>query len=415
MALEVMAKALFARSLPSLASNMSLTLANLIGRMNLYTPINNKGEVLKVNAIDQTIRKLRRKIQPPWTLKKSTLRIFADVLEYPIASDHARLAFLDDKKQNETFSERPRYVFTSIKDFYEDLTYRNDLAEIWDRGTRYLGVRNKTSPGLTSQVVDNADSISNFTVAGDAGTPVLDNVVFQTGNSSIRIPITLSSGTATIRDTVNSISDNDYKRKYYFRWVFLDSAPTSIQLQYGPDSSNYKYANVTTQFSGAPFAADDWNLLAMDLNTASTQGTVATTFAYEGIVLTGAATGTYYLDASYLRGWILQDYWYYMSSNVLEDDGVTYKDYFAPDGATYDIADVLLGDDVWADVIGLEACIPLLSDDKEKDLKMDVQNDAKAAWADFYAVYPDLVPQMITTVYRFQDDYQREMLTDYSQ
>lgn len=394
---------------------MSLTLANLIGRMNIYTPINNKGEVLKVNSIDQTIRKLRRKIQPPWTLKKSTLRIFSNVLEYPMASDHGRLAFLDDQKQDETFSERPRYVFTSIKEFYEDPTYRNDLAEIWNRGAKYLGVRNKTSPQMTSQIVDSAESIANYTVAGDAGTPVLETVIFKTGNASIRIPIILSSGVATIRDTVASVSDANYKRKYYFRWVYFDSVPTSVQLQYGPDSSNYLYANVTTQFSGAPFVADDWNLLAMDLNVASPQGTVATTFAFEGIVLTGAATGTYYLDASYLRGWILQDYWYYMSSNVLDSDNSTYKDYFAADGATYDILDQLIGEDVWADVIALEACIPLLSDDKEKSLKEDVQSDAKGAWADLYATYPDLVPQMTTTTYRFQDDYQRDMLTDYSQ
>lgn len=387
-----------------------ITLANLVARMNIYTPINNQSETLKVNSIDQTIRKLRRSIQPPWTLRKSTMRIFRDVLEYPMASDHARLAFLNDQKAQESFGERPRYVFTSIKDFYEDSTYRNDIAEIWNRGAKYLGIRNKTSTNLTSQVVDAAESVSAYTVAGDAGTPVLDTVVFKDGNSSVRVPITLSAGTATVANTVTSVSDADYRRKYHFRLVYLDALPTSIQVRYGADSSNYLYADVTTQFSGAPFVADDWNLLAIDLNTALTQGTMGTTFAYQALVLTAAPTGTYYVDASYLRGWVLQDYWYYSSSNVLDADGTTYKDVFAPDSAAFDTGDSLLGDDLWADVIALEACVPLLSDAKEKQIKEDVRDEAKAAWADLYSTYPDLVPQQITESYRFQDDFQREMV-----
>ena len=71
----------------------------------------------------------------------------------------------------------------------------------------------------------------------------------------------------------------------------------------------------------------------MDLNTATPFGTNDGTFVDAVYVLNGAATGDYYFDAAYLRGWILEDFWYYSTQNVL--DGSTYQDFFAPDGATY--------------------------------------------------------------------------------
>lgn len=382
-----------------------LSLSYLIGRMNIVTPINNKEEVLKVNAIDQAIRNLRRTIQPPWTLKKTTLRVFQNVLEYPKASDHARLAFLNDQKDL-GFNDHPRYVFTSIKDFYEDPTYRNSIAEIWNNGTRYLGVRNKSDDNLTSVTLDNAESVANYTTNGDAGIPVLDAVIFKEGNSSIRIPIINSTGSAVIANTFTTNNDTDYKRKYHFRWVYLDSAPTSVTLKIGSDSSNYLSSTVTTQFSGAPFVADDWNLLAFDMNTTWT-GTENTAFAWQQITLTGAATGTYYLDTSYMKGWTLEDYWYYSTNNKKTSAGVR-GDYFAPDGATYDTTDVLLGDDgddIWADIIVYEAQTYLLSDAKEQELKNDAWSFRNKAMNDLMNEYPDMSPYITTNTFRFGTDY----------
>lgn len=385
------------------------TLANLIARMNVYTPINNKEETLKVNAIDQALRTIRRNLQFPWCLRRGTIRIFSGVLEYPIASDHDRLAFINDTKDNKPFSEQPRYVYTSIKEFYEDPTNRNGLAEIWDRGTKYLGVRDKRQEGYTSQTLSEANDASDWALSGDASDPVDDTVIFQTGDSSVRFTVTDSSGTATGWESITSFTDANYKRKYFFRWIYLDSVPTSITLRIGPDTSNYKYATVTTQFNGAPFVADAWNRIAIDLNIAQTTGTVVTTFAKLGFVLTGAATGTYYIDAAELKGWTLQDYWYYSTSNVLDADGITYKQFFAEDGATFDIGDSLLGEATWHDIVLYEACTYLLSDDKEQKIKEDVRDLRERAWADIYAVYPDMTPLTITNVFRFGTDYQQEM------
>lgn len=383
---------------------MSVSLSKLLSRMDIWTPIYNKSEVLKVNAIDQALRTLRRTINPPWTLQKSTLRIFDDVLEYPTASDHAQLAFLNDQR-DEGFGNHPRYVYSSIKDFYEDPTNRNQLAEIWKGGTMFLGVRNKTDDNMSSTTVDTAESDDNYTSSGDAGTVAEDTVVFKKGNGSIRVPITSSTGTAGVQATFTSMTDTNYKRKYYFRWVYLDAVPTSLTLRFGADSSNYFYETVTAQFSGASFVADDWNLVAFDLNGASETGSPSSTFAWHEMVFTGASTGTYYLDEANMRGWVLEDYWYYSNNNIVDSTGATPAAYFAPDGSTYTSTDELYGDDIWADVVLYEGALYLLADDKEQVLSQSVSGLRNDAMRALMQQYPDLSPHIITNTYRFLTDY----------
>lgn len=388
---------------------MSTTLSTLIARMNAYTPINNVDEVRKVNAIDQAIREHRMNMSPPWVLQDSTLRVFQDVLMYPVPSDYYDLAILDSDKQNVPFGQRPRYVFTTLKDFLEDPTPRNTMAEVWDGGVRFLGVRNKNNDNLTSVQTDAAADAADWAGSGDAGTPVLDEVNFITGSSSIRVPITNSSNVATIVNTFQSlVTDTAYKRKYYFEWIYLDAVPTSITMRLRKTASIYlEKTGITTQFSGAPLVADQWNLIAMDLGVATPVGAVDGTFASAAYVLNGAATGDYYFDASYIRGWVLEDFWYYSSYNVI--DASVRQEFFAPDGATYDVNAELIGDTVWHDMIMYAACTYLLTDEKEEAILAKVNASYMRAKELFEARYADLSPRPIVNNYRFGTDYQADM------
>jgi len=377
--------------------------------MNVWTPIYGMSDVRKVNALDQAIREFRREYQPNWTLNKTTLRIFNNVLLYPTNSNHGRLALLSSAKDGVGFSEQPRYVNTSYKDFLENAEDRNQMAEVWENASKMLAIRNRTDAAMTDTKLNGGETLSEWAASGDAGTPVLDNVIFKTGNGSIRVPITNSTGSTTFTLTyTTSIADTNYKRKYFFRWIYLDAAPTSITLRVRTDASNYLSSTVTAQHAGQTFVADDWNLLAIDLNTATETGTFAGTIASEVIILTGAPTGTYYLDASYLKGWILQEYRYYSKNNVL--DGSTYQELFAPDSSTYSLTSYLLGDDIWNDVIQFEACGLLLADQKEQSIKDDLEAHRQRAWRALINEYPDFAPRIITQSYRFQDDYRKDML-----
>ena len=384
------------------------TLSSILDNMNVYQDIANIAEQYKVRQLDYAIRKLRRQSSFPWNLIKGSLKIFDDVKEYPIASGHDELAFIE-KDNLESYRDTARFFNTDIKQFYQDVnSNRNLISDLWDGGTKYLGVDYKEFD-LGSKILSNANIASEYTGSGDAGTPALDTVTYKNGNSSIRVVVTSSAGTATITNTITSFSDSKYKNKYQFRWIYLDAVPTSITLQLRTDASNLLYTTVTTQFSGQAFKADQWNLIAQDLNTATTTGTFdSASIASEGVILTGASTGTYYLDDSYLREWTLMDYWYYSKHNVQTESetSVADQEYFYDSDGDYSEADKLIGDSEWIDVIMQDALMRLVAEVDDVNLYASIMRERESAWSDFFKKYPNLIPQTTSLRHRFNNDPQ---------
>lgn len=391
----------------------STLLSNLLAFMDAYRDVKRIEEQFKVRAIDEALRALKRDTEFPWAIKQSTLKVFDNVLAYPVATDHDELAYMDTEK-GDSYSSRARFTYTSLKQFFEDnQSDRNQLAEIWDGGTKYLGVRYKRIEN-GSQLLSNAEVASNYTASGDADSVALDEVNFKEGSGSIKVVVTDNTGTATVKDTFTAFVDGNYKRKYHFKWVYLDAVPTSISLRLHVDDSNYiETTGITTQFSGQALKADSWNLIAHDLNNATETGTIATTssWAYEEIDLVGAATGVYYLDSSYLRAWENFDYWYYSKNNVVSaGSSVADKPYFFTAAEAYDIGDALVGDSEWVGVILYEAMEYLLGDIDNVRLFSLIQRKKAEAWENFYSKYPNITPTITTKRYRFDNNPQTSSL-----
>jgi hypothetical protein len=386
-------------------------LSTLINRVQRWQVLSTVEEQYLVRDLDEALRTLKRTIRPPWNLKKGSLKVFSGVLEYPVASDHDELAFLDDPKNPSYYSNRPRFRYTSLKEFYENPDDRNDLAEIWDEGTKYLGVRYNPIDGDQAVRLDDAEDDDYWTGSGDAGTPVEDTTFYKFGNGSIRVPITSSTGTATIKNTLlTAYSDSEYKKKYHFKWVYLDAVPTSITLRLHIDASNYlETSGITTQFNGQSLKADSWNLVAQDLNTATATGTVSTTssFTYEECDLVGASTGTYYFDKSEILEWSLMDYWYYSTYNIATvGETVANQEYFMNSSEVYSTDSQLVGDSEWADVIMYEAMLVALTDKEVKENVMSlIYSKRSQAWDDLISKYPSLEPLMTILKYRFTNDF----------
>ena len=380
---------------------MNTTLLSvIIAQMDAFQDISKVPEEYKVRHLDSALRALRRDTVFPWTIQQDSLRVFDDVLVYPIASGHDELAYLDKSKA--------KFAFTSFKQFFEDTqSTRNQLAEIWDAGTKYLGVRYK---GIASgsQQLSNAEVVGDYSVSGDASSVALDKVNFKEGNGSMRVVIVNSTGTATIKDTFTAFTDSVYKRKYQFKWVYFDTVPTSVTLRLQIDATNYaETSGITTQFSGQAFKAGAWNLIAQDLNEATVTGTISSTssFAYEEIDLVGAASGTYYLDNSYLRAWELLDYWYYSKYNVISAGSTAAdKEYFYDGETLYDTGDKLIGDTEWVDVAKYEALELLLGDIENVGLFSLIQRKKREAWDNLYQKYPNMIPLITTKRYIFNND-----------
>lgn len=392
------------------------TLANLLNRMSRYQPLAVTEEIYKVMDLDEAIRTVKRTHNLPFLMKKGTLRVFPEVFLYPTAVDHDYLVYMDTQDPTVPYGSRMRARYTSLQQFYEDLDYRNVTAEIWSNNTLMIGVRDKdVPPGFlsNSQLLDNASSISNYTASGDASGLVLDTVNFvdyANADSSIRFTNTPSSNAALVSWTLDSsFTDTNYQRKYFFVYVYLTGVPTSATLRFGVDGSNYLSATVTSQFSGQAFIANDWNFLAIDLNTAATTGTVTTSsvFDYAAVQLNSAPVGTYNICTSYLKGWTLLDYWYY-SKYIVQEDGETSANkecFLDADGTTYSLDDSLIGDYEWADVVMYEAMIRGLMD-KENELVLgQVTQLRDAAMKQLGVIYPDQKPLVITQSYRYMTDY----------
>lgn len=371
-------------------------LSTLLNRMNRWQSVSATEEQYLVRDLDEAIRAVKRENKLPWTIKKSTLRVFSNVLEYPVASDHDDLISIET--DGRTYENKLRAYYTSLTEFYEDTLNRNMLAEIWDQGTRYLGVKVQDLNETTEQKLDSADDSTEYSYSGDITAIANETVFSKEGETSIKITIVSAATTATIARTFDAFSDTDYKKKYYFRWVYLPTAPTSLTLRYGTDSSNYVSATVTTQFSGQAFKAGDWNLVAMDLNTATATGTINTaSFTYEALVFTGAASGTYYLDASYLREWALLEYWYYSTYNCMTTSAsVPDQEYFYNSSEAYATDTYLVGDTEWADVIMYDALVTSITDRENSKIYPVILDKRKAAWEALMRKYPAM-DQFITT------------------
>jgi hypothetical protein len=357
--------------------------------------------------LDTALRELKRDVEPPWTLVKGTLRVFPDVFEYPIASGHDELAYID-KNKIDSYADAARFYNTSLQQFYEMVnSTRNLLAEIWDQGTKMLGV-NYRDEGLSSQLLNAAETASQYTGSDDAGTPVKDTVMFKKGSASMKVPITKSSEVATIKNTFTAFTDSNYKKKYHFKWVYLASVPTSITMRFQVDDSNYlETTGITTQFSGKALTADQWNLVAQDLNTATEVGTISTasSWASEKIVLIGAETGNYYIDESNLREWIPMDYWYYSRYYVVTlGSAIPNQEFFFNSSEVYSTDSALVGDDEWADVIMYDALLIGINEKENAAIYGEIKGRKEKAWAKLMENYPSMKPLITTQRYRFDNN-----------
>lgn len=378
-------------------------LSTIISRMQRWTTVmRNTDETYLVYDLDEALRNLKREHNCPWSLKKSTIRVFSDVLEYPTASDHGNLAILEG--QEDSYEQKPKPYYTSIQEFYEDPNNQSQIAEIWDGGTNYLGIRNKNLEGL-NQTIDNCEQDSDYTISGDITAKDIDPVIYKTGNGSLRLTVVSSAGSATLEKTFTAFTDATYRRKYVFFRCYLSAVPTSITLRVGADSSNYLTKTVTTQFSGQAFKAGDWNILAIDLNSPdSTTGTISTTtsFDYYAFVLTGASSGFYYLDEVSLKEWSLMDYWYYSTYNVATVGSSTAnQEYFRNSSEIYSTDSMLVGPSEFADVVMYDALLSSVADVENSKLYPVINTKRDAAWAALMSGYPDMEPVIITHQWRF--------------
>ena len=375
-------------------------MSTIIARMQRWQSVLPTEEQYLVYDLDGAIRALKRDHNLPWTLRKNSLRVFSDILEYPMPTDFQSLAYLEGRE--DSFESKPQPYYTSIKEFYQDPLNRSAVAIIWEDGTEYLGVRNNNLSGGKSLVDPVDNDTTKYTLSGDATAMVIDTTMTNDTNQTLKVTTVNVTDTFTVEHTPTTITDANYKRKYSFRKVYLPSIPTQITLRIGIDSSNYFYKTLTTQFSGQPFKANDFNVLAFDLNDCSQVGTPTSTFSYEAITIAGMASGVIYLDQSSLREWDLMDLWYY-SKNVIKTLGNTTanQEYFMDTSLVYSTDSELVSPSEFVDVVMYDAMVNTIVDRENSKLYTAIDAKRQEAWTSLLQKYPDMEPLIQTNYWRF--------------
>lgn len=133
--------------------------------------------------------------------------------------------------------------------------------------------------------------------AGTGATNItLDQYNFKKGNSAINFDVATGGGTTAQIDfaktTVMNLSGYTVNQRVRF-FMKLPTAPTSVTIRWGSDSSNYYSHAVTAQASGESFSTSDWNELEAKKESATVTGTPDdSNIDYFSIILTFAEATT---------------------------------------------------------------------------------------------------------------------------
>jgi hypothetical protein len=163
-----------------------------------------------------------------------------------------------------------------------------------------------------------------WAVGGTASNLSVNNTNFAQGAGSLQFDTT--AGAAYLENSTMTAVDLSavVNQSYLFVWVYVPtgSSLTSVNLQWGSDSSNYYSSTVTTNQQGNAFV-NGWNLCQFVWSSASTTGTpVSSAIDYARVTLnvTGTLTGCLVNGLESILGSILS-YEYY--SKYLFRDAVT--------------------------------------------------------------------------------------------
>ena len=98
----------------------SVTLQNLLNRMNRWQTIYSIETQFKVSDLDDALRTIKRKHNLPFFQKMGTIKIFQDVYIYRPPEDLDHMIFVDYPQNDLPFGAHMRARFTSLQQFWED-------------------------------------------------------------------------------------------------------------------------------------------------------------------------------------------------------------------------------------------------------------------------------------------------------
>lgn len=244
-------------------------------------------ELTLIRAANRKLDVLKLVANLPSQVRTTFIAYLREFERYPLPTDYKTEGFISlryderiDQNQNRTYL-REEPLFHRFGEHFklytpEDFNRRDKLnmASIFvDTGFESLFLTNGNG-NQTTQEINSCDSIDGWTAAGGAGNLTVDELVKIEGNGSLKFDLT-SATAATLTLVISTAIDLseflENGRIPFFLW--LPTAPTSIDIEIGETSSKYHSENLTTQADGAPFNTDVANELRVSFKDTSLTST----------------------------------------------------------------------------------------------------------------------------------------------
>ncbi len=273
-----------------LVSDLQADVASILSGLDLKNVENEFG------AYERAARTFTQKAKPPEAEGRQNIILYSNVFDYALDSKIFGTTVRDLKPQGIT-----RTPYDTVRKQYADAFDRSknmvfngsQIAFEYLNGTPILRV--STINTIQRIILDTMASITGWVASGFMSTPVQDTAVYYQIPASLRFNLT-GAGVGSLTKTLSS--SIDLTRYEGLGVIFLPvyiSDPTKITnliAKIGSDSGNYYTETQTAGFIGA-LQANQWQLVAFDLSTATTVGTPdITKIAYlqMSITATGALT-----------------------------------------------------------------------------------------------------------------------------
>lgn len=377
---------------------MALTCGQLIDRVNKKIH-NSKSKIGGDDGIMAILNEANRKLHLDInfiSLKRtaSPILVFKNIYEYPlpvdISYDQIIQAYFEADPNNSAQSQFemtiPKFLFNARNPYNLNsymATYGYNYGEInpgsfntvpnnpiqvmaveFEDGQPYFNLRIVQQQAQAE--ISNCDTFNGngmWVASGDATNVRSDNQRYKEGNGSVAFNSSgvLSDVTVT-NSTLNAVDISNIANKGKVTWFaeLPTTVPNSITMRIGSSATDYYEQTVTVKQNGLQFIPG-WNLLSINLETATTVGSpVDTAITYCQITFTNtvAYAGTYRIDAIWARFGKECTLKYYSKYPVISDAGVRKENFTATD-------DITLLQQEEVDILIEEATIMALQNERE--------------------------------------------------
>lgn len=252
--------------------DLKSSVAGILSGLNLNNVTNLNG------AIERAARTLVQKADIIEATGRQNFTLYDGVYDYLAPSTIFGGALLDfrpkgdDRQFNDYVYRKPIELFDRTKHF---LPNGASITLEYDKGVGRLRL---VSARTKLKAVLDGCSTTKWTGSGSASTPVLDYTTFYNSPAALRFNLSASASgniSRTLESQVDLSTDNYEGVGVVFIAVWLPSATafTSIGIKLGNDATNYVDISDTDAFLGS-FVANDWNIIALNLASATETGTV---------------------------------------------------------------------------------------------------------------------------------------------